>query len=317
MSYRNVFQNDNVLNQSPQYNFSGRINPDNLSALSAPYEISQQFKDPTTFPQSLPMDPNMAHILRMQGINRGNIDYSMTDKITDGLGTFKNTVTDTFGNFKNTVSGGLENILNNTMIGRVMAGFDATNPNAFNYNPELQGQIDFLKSQGQYGVMDPSGLNKITSGVLKGKNLQSAFGSNDLTTMYEKELARATGVLEGLPDQWSQLAASKDEEDIAAYKKKLDFHREKVARIKQEQAEAAAAAQAAAEAQAAASRAESARQYNPNVHGPTNYGLGSDGQQSYDFGQGFGVGATTGGPVSNKTGRGRTDYMYGGLASIL
>ena len=60
------------------------------------------------------------------------------------------------------------------------------------------------------------------------------------------------------------------------------------------------------------SREESARQYNPNIHGPTDYGRGSDGQQSYDMGQGFGVNATTGGPVSNRTGRGRTDYDDGG-----
>ena len=55
-----------------------------------------------------------------------------------------------------------------------------------------------------------------------------------------------------------------------------------------------------------------------NIHGgdtPTapgggdgRYGVGADGQKSYDFGQGFGVSATTGGPVSNRTGRGRQDY---------
>jgi len=66
---------------------------------------------------------------------------------------------------------------------------------------------------------------------------------------------------------------------------------------------------------AAASRAESARQYDRNVHGPNNYGLGSDGKQSFDSGQGFGINSTTGGPVSNKTGKGRTDYRYGGRAS--
>ena len=33
-------------------------------------------------------------------------------------------------------------------------------------------------------------------------------------------------------------------------------------------------------------------------------------------GLGFGVGATTGGPVSNRTGRGRTDYNKGGLATM-
>jgi len=69
---------------------------------------------------------------------------------------------------------------------------------------------------------------------------------------------------------------------------------------------------------AARSRAESARQYDPNIHGGTNYGLGNDGQQSYSGdaigapGLGFGVSATGGGPVSNKTGKGRTGARDGG-----
>ena len=51
--------------------------------------------------------------------------------------------------------------------------------------------------------------------------------------------------------------------------------------------------------------------------GDGKFGVGSDGQQSFDSGQGFGINATTGGPVSNKTGRGRTDYTLGGLARML
>ena len=51
--------------------------------------------------------------------------------------------------------------------------------------------------------------------------------------------------------------------------------------------------------------------------GDGTYGRGSDGQQSFDTGQGFGAHATSGGPVSNRTGRGRQDYAHGGLASIL
>ena len=51
--------------------------------------------------------------------------------------------------------------------------------------------------------------------------------------------------------------------------------------------------------------------------GDGKFGVGSDGQQSYDTGQGFGTNATTGGPVSNRTGRGRTDYTLGGLARML
>ena len=71
----------------------------------------------------------------------------------------------------------------------------------------------------------------------------------------------------------------------------------------------ALAAKKAAEAAAAAAKAEKERRER---YGAVNYGRGSDGQQSYDFGGGFGIGATTGGPVSNRTGRGRTDYDKGG-----
>ena len=51
--------------------------------------------------------------------------------------------------------------------------------------------------------------------------------------------------------------------------------------------------------------------------GDGTFGVGADGQKSYDFGTGFGTSATTGGPVSNRTGRGRTDYSLGGLARML
>ena len=71
----------------------------------------------------------------------------------------------------------------------------------------------------------------------------------------------------------------------------------------------ALAAKKAAEAAAAAAKAEKERRER---YGAVNYGRGSDGQQSYDFGGGVGIGATTGGPVSNRTGRGRTDYDKGG-----
>ena len=73
--------------------------------------------------------------------------------------------------------------------------------------------------------------------------------------------------------------------------------------------QAAKDALAAKKAAEAAAQAEKARRER---YGAVNYGRGSDGQQSYDFGGGFGIGATTGGPVSNRTGRGRTDYDKGG-----
>ena len=71
-------------------------------------------------------------------------------------------------------------------------------------------------------------------------------------------------------------------------------------------------AEAERKAKEAIAEAERAAQY-----GATNYGKGVGGQ-SYSGdavgapGLGFGVGATTGGPVSNRTGRGRQDYDDGG-----
>jgi len=144
---------------------------------------------------------------------------------------------------QDTITGGITNLLDNTILGRIAAARDATNPRAGNYNPALQGQIGFMKDQGMYGVMDQSGLNKITSGALAGKNLQSLFGSNDLMAMYDKELARATGVLENLPNQWSNLK----EEDPEEYAKKVSWHKNKVEKIKAEQAAAADNAQRAAD----------------------------------------------------------------------
>jgi len=82
----------------------------------------------------------------------------------------------------------------------------------------------------------------------------------------------------------------------------------------QEELAAAAAAKDKAAALAAIKKQGQA-DYNPNIHGPTNYGRDSQGNQSFDFGGGFGIGSD-GGPVSNRTGRGRTDYRYGGLVTM-
>ena len=185
-------------------------------------------------------------------LSKGNPDNSLINRTTNA-----------FGNFRDAIGGGITSILDNTIMGKLMAGFDATNPRAFNYNPALQGQIDFMRSPDaaklgiSYGTNPNTGLNQIRDGALKGKNLQSMFGSNDLMAMYDKELARAQGVLENLPNQWSKLAASTDEADIARWKEKQLFHRNKVARIKEEQAAAAAAAQAAADERIAVERARS------------------------------------------------------------
>jgi hypothetical protein len=113
-------------------------------------------------------------------------------------------IKNTLGNFKNRIGEGITSILDNTIMGKIMAGFDATNPRAVNYNPALQGQIDFMKEQGMYGTNPTSGLNQIRGGVLSGKNLQSIGGLNDLGAMYDKQIDYVQGVYENLENQWGK-----------------------------------------------------------------------------------------------------------------
>ena len=59
-------------------------------------------------------------------------------------------------------------------------------PRSTNYNPALQGQVDYLKEAG--GLRDPSNPYKITGGPLAGQNLVSGFGTNDYGQMLDKRI---------------------------------------------------------------------------------------------------------------------------------
>ena len=69
-------------------------------------------------------------------------------------------------------------------------------------------------------------------------------------------------------------------------------------------------------------RQQGRQDYNPNIHGGTDYGRDSQGNQSFSGESigagnlGFGIGSD-GGPVSNRTGRGRTGFMMGGLTNLV
>ena len=89
-----------------------------------------------------------------------------------------------------------------------------------------------------------------------------------------------------------------------------------IAKQKRIKDQAAAYAQKLEADKIAAAATKTGSGHDPNVHGPQDYGRGSDGQQSYDFGQGFGWSATGSGPVSNRTGRGRTDWAQGGRIGL-
>ena len=87
---------------------------------------------------------------------------------------------------------------------------DATNPRAWNYNPNLRGQIDYMQDQGMYGKDASTGLNKITRGVLKDKNLQSIFGTNDLGQMLSKQLGKYEKTYGNLEKQWGNTLNEKE-----------------------------------------------------------------------------------------------------------
>jgi len=155
-----------------------------------------------------------------------------------------------------------------------------------NYNPLMEAQLNFAETQEGIIGRDPnSGLLKYgPESVLSGKNVISMFGTND----YEKMLV----------DYITKMNANKR---ISATTK------------------AAKLAQAQKELEELQKKTEAARAAQ---YGSIDYGRGSDGQRSYSGDAigagnlGFGIGATTGGPVSNRTGRGRQDYSKGGLATM-
>ena len=210
------------------------------------------------------------------------------------------------------ITGGITNVLDNTMIGKIAAMNNALNPRAWNYNPALQGQIDFMKDQGRYGVMDASGLNKITGGVLQGKGLQSFFGSNDLGKMYDKSIAQTQKTINNIKfgKQWSTLKKDNPDE----YYKKLAFHQNKLKQKEREKKAADIAARADLDKRKAASKANWQQDYSTwtspsgRDHATTG-GIGSPESKKGPAGGSIGA--------SRFLARGgRASYFNGGLASL-
>ena len=96
-----------------------------------------------------------------------------------------------------------------------------------------------------------------------------------------------------------------------------DFNYGKQAKEIQDEIAAAAAAKDK-DAALAAIKKQGEAGYNPGIHGATNYGQDSEGNQSFSGESigagnlGFGIGSD-GGPVSNRSGKGRTGFKGGGM----
>ena len=218
------------------------------------------------------------------------------------------------GNIKDTASGIMSKIKGFGPISAILGSIDK-------FDTLSPADQEFIKQN--MGYTGPTVFGENTTGGSKdifGVNTRSAFGnyadfvgekakslgdllSGKMAEKYGVEFDPVTGQFIGTN---AALANKMNKMNLAKYSYYTQKEKERVANEK-----------LMAEQAAAKARAESARQYDPAIHGPNNYGLGSDGKQSFDSGQGFGINATTGGPVSNKTGRGRTDFMDGGLANLV
>ena len=242
--------------------------------------------DPLTR-QTTPIDPN-----------------SFFGKISNRIGCFRNSLVDKFSGSK--IGEGItegatkfKNIAFTPMMALINKR-NPLNPDAMNYNPNLQKQMDFLEGQtgtritGKSGDLkftdnqmmigiDPnSGLTKYGPGsVLFGQNVASGFGTND----YEQQLANYIS-------------------KMRTYKNLTNFQKEKL-----EQAKAEVAKEIARREQETADRARAA---NPGVYARADALGFTDGK-----GGGFASKSTgTNENFSNKTGRGRTGYSEGGLATM-
>ena len=186
-----------------------------------------------------------------------------------------------------------------SMIGRAL-------PDKY-YDMSLADQIT---TQAYMGFTDPNTnmANKDPFGL----NVRSAFGNYAEKAAEIVDTLTAKGTVNGVFDI----------NNLSNYDKTRFNHYRNVTKTKQDAIADIGLINLAKE-QAEAKRQEALKKiqaqgkmdYNPNIHGPVNYGKDSQGNQSFDSGMGFGIGSD-GGPVSNRTGRGRTGYSEGGLATM-
>ena len=216
LSFEKDFRGNKLSNTGAQMRYqTPRTIVDQVYAASDPYGNIQMDLEKENFYES----PQGLAFLKNKMGNMFSNAGNMLSNAKDFTGNILTQGKDSSQNF-------LKKILDNTLFGRIAGGFDATNPKAFNYNPALQGQIDWMKGLGNYGIMDQSGLNKITGGVLKGKALQSMFGSNDLGAMYDKSIAQTEKIISNLDNQWGNLLdPNHPDYNPQKFNQKMAFHK--------------------------------------------------------------------------------------------
>jgi len=151
-------------------------------------------------------------------------------------------------------------------------------PGSMNYNPALKGQMDYLNFNNMIGSNSGTGLAQYGSdSVLRGQNVVSLFGTND----YGKQLDKKVSWFEDRIAKGKNINEDKYEQ---AKKEQADLNDYNV--------------------QKTIEKNQFKNLQNINAGG------GGGGMQTSGFSN------TDGGPVSNRTGRGRQGYGRGGIASL-
>ena len=173
--------------------------------------------NPYNRPQGKPLDPN-----------------SFLGGIVQAGKNFGTSVVDKFSAFPGVEQGKglIANIMDNTLIGRFAAARNPLNPRAGNYNPSLQGEIDFLNEMSVDGNMmigrDPNtGLAKYgPDSVLSGQNVSSMFGTNS----YEDQLQNYIDKFDKYanPTDFQKTKKQKAIDELEAFQAKNQFRIDKL-----------------------------------------------------------------------------------------
>jgi len=152
-----------------------------------------------------------------------NVESSLgflQDNVSQGLGFVKDKLSNVYGTTKQLGSRFKEGAA--PVFGLASMFANATNPlnpDAFNYNPDLADQLNFMNENYAGSMVNnpSSGLLQYAQGTpLAGQNVMSIFGSNDPIAQLEKTLAKRQKTYDNLGNQWSSLS----EEDLAAKKQR-------------------------------------------------------------------------------------------------
>ena len=205
---------------------------------------------------------------------------------------------------------------NATLGGYKMGGLDATGKGLYN-SLASKGML----FEGSSGLKTITGKNFMAKGYVQGqKDILSGiiekYGSIKNAQDYFADNPKTTNFLNTQLNEALEVTGKIDEQEDYNAKVASRVHKERVAKINQLRKSGAYDYQTTIHDDEGTTTTTPS--HDPNVHGGTDYGKGSQGQQSYSNealgGQdlGFGVSATSGAPVSNRTGRGRTGAAKGG-----